>query len=54
MMPNSEPPKPAFDHATIQRLVRLYGREKALRIIDGRDRDFNADLAKWRNLGRRG
>lgn len=52
MMPNSEPPKPRIDVATVRRLASLYGQERARKIAEGRDPDFNEDLAKWRNLGR--
>ncbi len=39
--------------AYIDRLVSRYGLERAEKILAGRDPDFNEDLAKWRNLGRR-
>lgn len=36
---------------TFEHLKARYGAERAQLILDGKDDDANADLAKWRALG---
>jgi hypothetical protein len=40
-------------HNFWERLVSRYGPSRAKAIYTGRDPEANADLAKWRNLGKR-
>lgn len=40
-----------YDVATMDRLVWLYGPERAAAIVEGRDANTNADIAAWNRIG---